>query len=88
MKIVQTDTVEFKGQPRRGSRYDGVFEALRKLRKGQCCLLPIGKGMDPRTAHNRLNSAMSRVDLQPPRGCKWEKRTTTDNEIAISAVKA
>lgn len=88
MKVTATKNVEFAGHPRRKSRYDAIFSRMSRLSAGKSLLVPIKDlGPDKRTAHNRLSNAMRRAGPPPPKGCKWVKRTTTNEEIAISAVR-
>lgn len=86
-KVVKTATVEFKRPKSRGSQYDAIFDQMEALRAGQSFMVDIPKGVEPRTMHNRINAATRRVELEPPKGCIFVKRTTEDGRIAISCAK-
>ena len=81
---VKTDDLKFSNRRKRGSRYDQIIAAVAKLKPGKALKVPL-KELDPRTAHNRLNAAFRRADVESPvAGYKLVKRTTEDNAyIAI-----
>ena len=85
---VKTENVKFRQPPRRGSQYDPIFDRMEGLKVGQSFLVDVPKGVVPRTMHNRINAAMRRVELEPPKGCVFVKRTTEDGRIAISCERA
>ncbi len=85
--IVKTESVEFKAQPERDSKYEDIYAQMEKLKPGQSFMINIPKGVAPRTMHNRLNAAIHRVDVAVPKGCVFVKRTTEDNRIAICCRK-
>lgn len=87
MSICKTEDVTFAGMPRRGSRYDGVIDNMRKLKAGQTLKLPVAKGTTIQVAMNRLNSALYQRGPTAPKGCVWEKAALTDNVIGISVVR-
>lgn len=85
--IVKTDSIEFKSQAERDSKYEAIYDQMEKLKPGQSFMVDIPKDVLPRTMHNRLNAAIHRVDVEPPKGCTFVKRTTEDNRIAICCRK-
>lgn len=87
-KIVKTDSIEFRSPPPRGSRYDPIFDKMETLKQGQSFTVDVPDGVSPRTMHNRINAALRRVELDPPKGCVFIKRTTEDGKIAISCERA
>ncbi len=86
-KVVKTSTIEMKRPKSRGSQYDEIFDQMEGLRAGQSFTVDIPRGVEPRTMHNRINAAVRRVELEPPKGCIFVKRTTEDGRIAISCAK-
>lgn len=85
MKIVKKDKVQFA---RRHSDYSEIFKALRALKGPEDVLLLPMKGLDGKTVHNRLNSALRREGLEPSKpGYRWTRHVTDDGHMAIYMVK-
>ena len=83
-----TKSVTFRSAPKRGTMYQPVLDEMATLKKGQSCIVPVPKGTPPRTIHNRLNAALRRFPVSPPKGCTFVKRTTEDGQVAISCEAA
>lgn len=86
IRVGAMDDISFvtPGQQKKSGKYDAILKELAALRPGQCVIVPLGN-LDPNVANNRINSVMRRVDIQPPEGCVWRRKTTKNNEIAICA---
>lgn len=82
-KIGSINTLKFRPMDKRDSIYDGIFEGLKSLKKGESFTVPLPKGVTARTMHNRVSAALRRGPVKPPTGCVFRKRTTLDDEIAI-----
>jgi hypothetical protein len=87
-KVTKTSNITFRSPAPRGSMYDDIFDQMESLKAGESFTVDVPKGVTPRTMHNRINAATRRVELEPPKGCVFLKRTTEDGKIAISCERA
>jgi len=88
MEVVTTSSIKFAPMPKRGSKYDKIFAKVAKLRAGQSVIVPVPKGVVASVYHNRLNAALrKRSDIKVPKGCEYQKRTTTAGKVAICCVR-
>lgn len=85
--VVSTANVNFASRARRGSVYDKLFARVAKLKPGTSIVVPVPEGITPSRYQNRLNSALRKHSVKPPKGCSWTKRITVEGKIAISCVK-
>lgn len=86
-KVVPTSQVAFKAVSRRGTKYQTVIDKMGKLKPGQSVIVPVPDGVPTRVVHNRMNAAIRRSTVPAPKGCRFIKRTTETNEIAICCVQ-
>lgn len=69
--------------------YVQLIERIRALKANEVIYIPVPNGIDPTTLHNRINGACSEALKNPPKGCKYIKRTTADkSRIVILCVPA
>lgn len=81
--FVATEKLKLRAPARRGSMYDGIYDSLAKLKKGQSFTVPVPKGLAIRTLQNRINAAIRRGPVEAPAGTVFRKNTTADGKIAV-----
>lgn len=86
-KIKSKKDVSLVRRPLRGSRYEALFEQMRKLKPTEALELPVPQELPLEVAMVRLTAAMHRVGLKPDKpGHRFKKRRTEDGKIAIFVV--
>jgi hypothetical protein len=85
-RIMTADNLELIPRSR-GSKYDAVFRRMRGLQPGQAFKVSVPEDIDIRTFHNRLSAAIHNAGIEAPEGCKFDKRTTADGNIAIRCLE-
>ena len=75
--------IKFKASARKGTKYQSIIDRMAGLKKGHGFTVDIPADSDPRNFHNRLNAVLHRAKVKPPQGCRFEKRTTENNNIGI-----
>ena len=84
-KIIPTSKVAFAPRKRHPSKYAEIFAGMKKLRVGESIWVVCGwnNTTSARALRNRLNAALSRTPITPPRGCVFRKRITDTGDLAI-----
>lgn len=83
--IVKTDSLTFINKRKRGSQYDAIVEAIKKLTK-------VGDSFEVEnkdkvaTFNNRLNGVLSAAGPAPTKGTAIVKRATGEYTYAFSCV--
>lgn len=83
-KIIPTSKVAFAPRKRHPSKYAEIFADMKKLREGESFILACGgHRLIALPIRNRLNAALSRTPITPPKGCVFRKRITRNGDLAI-----
>lgn len=75
-----------KRKPRKNLRYQSIFDQVAKIKKGESVVVSHKVGQTAKQLQNSLLMATRRMDVKPPRGCRFSCRLTTDGKVAICCV--